>query len=63
MNLEITTDHLFEILNLSHWNLPFDWAQGGEFVEPFEIWFLVLGISMIFIKQKTFAISVDFLFN
>jgi hypothetical protein len=24
-------------------------AQGGELVEPFEIWFLVLGISMVFI--------------
>ena len=50
MNPEITTDHLFGILNLSHWDL-------------FEIWFLVLGISMTFIIQKTFAISFDFLLN
>jgi len=21
---------MFGILNLGHWNLPFDWAQGGE---------------------------------
>jgi hypothetical protein len=33
------------------WDLPFGFAQGGELVEPFEIWFLVLGISMIF-KHK-----------
>jgi hypothetical protein len=44
-------DHLFGILNLGDWDLPFDMAQGGEPVEPFEIWFLVLGISIIFIKQ------------
>jgi hypothetical protein len=24
--------------------LPFDWAQGGEPVEPFEIWCLRFGI-------------------
>jgi len=42
------------VLNLGHWNLPFDFAQGGEPVEPFGIWFLVLGIFMIFIKQVTF---------
>jgi hypothetical protein len=23
-------DHLFGILNLGHWNLPFGLAQGGE---------------------------------
>jgi len=34
---------------LGHWDLPFDLAQGGELVEPFEIWFLMLGIFMIFI--------------
>jgi hypothetical protein len=36
------------------WNLPFDMAQGGELVEPFEIWFLVLGIFMIFLKELVF---------
>jgi len=40
---------LFRILNLGHWDLPFDLAQGGELVEPFEIGFLMLGIFMIFI--------------
>ena len=47
---------MFGILNLVNWNLPFDWAQGGEsfgyaqdpepverLVEPFDICFLVLG--------------------
>jgi hypothetical protein len=29
---------------LGHWDLPFDLAQGGELVEPFDIWVLVLGI-------------------
>ena len=24
------------ISNLGHWNLPFDLAQGGELVEPFD---------------------------
>jgi hypothetical protein len=24
-------------LNFGHWDLPFDLAQGGELVEPFEI--------------------------
>jgi hypothetical protein len=31
------TDHPFGILNLSHCDLPFDLAQGGELVEPFAI--------------------------
>ena len=51
---------MFGILNLDNWDLPFDLAQGGEsfdcaqdrepaerLVEPFVIWFLVLGIYMI----------------
>jgi hypothetical protein len=37
-------------LNLDHWNLPFDPAQGGEPVEPFVIWFLELGILTVFIR-------------
>ena len=53
-------DHLFGILDLGHWNLPFDLAQGGELVEPFEIWFLVFGI---FIRQLTFVYSVNYLFK
>jgi hypothetical protein len=35
---------MFEILNFGHWNLPFDWAQGGELVEPFDIWCLLFVI-------------------
>jgi hypothetical protein len=29
--------HGFGHLNLEHWILPFDVAQGGELVEPFRI--------------------------
>jgi hypothetical protein len=29
--------HPFGHLNLDHWILPFDMAQGGELVEPFRI--------------------------
>lgn len=29
---------------IENWNLPFDWAQGGEPVEPFAIWCLALVI-------------------
>jgi hypothetical protein len=48
-------------LNLDHWNLPFDWAQGGELVEPFEIWFLMLGIFMILLKQVISEKPVNYL--
>ena len=37
---------LFGYLNFGHWDLPFDLAQGGELVEPFDIWNLIFGISM-----------------
>jgi hypothetical protein len=30
----------FGILNFGHCDLPFDLAQGGELVEPFDIWHL-----------------------
>ena len=36
----------FVILNFGHWNLPFDLAQGGEIVEPFDIWYLRFGIQI-----------------
>ncbi len=68
--------HFWGILNLGHWDLPFDRVQGGESfdfaqdrepverrVEPFEIGFLVLGIFMILIKQLTFLNSVNYLFK
>jgi hypothetical protein len=35
---------MFESLGFRIWDLPFDSAQGGEFVEPFVICDLVLGI-------------------
>jgi hypothetical protein len=34
----------FEILNFGHCDLPFDLAQGGELVEPFDICVLEFGI-------------------
>jgi hypothetical protein len=55
------TDHLFGILKLGHWDLPFGRAQGGEPVEPFEIWFLVLGISITFLKGLTLLNLVEIL--
>ena len=47
---QMPVDQVFGILNFGHWNLPFDLAQGGEPVEPFEIWFLVLEISMASVR-------------
>ena len=41
----------FEILNFDNWDLPFDFAQGGELVEPFEIWVLVLGDCVIYLDN------------
>ncbi len=37
----------FEILNFGHCDLPFDFAQGGEPVEPFDICDLLFGIYRI----------------
>ena len=39
--------NLFESLGFRIWILPFDWAQGGEPVEPFVICKWVLGILLI----------------
>jgi len=36
-----------DFLEIGIWILPFDWAQGGELVEPFVICELVLGIFSI----------------
>jgi len=45
----------------------FTGSAGGGLVigiwDLFEIWLLVLGIYMIFIKQVTFITSVDYLFK
>jgi hypothetical protein len=46
----MVTGLLFGILNLSHWDL-------------FEIWVLMLGISMIIIKQQIYVYSVSKLFK
>jgi hypothetical protein len=40
---------VFWISNFGHCDLPFDDAQGGEPVEPFDICDLVLGILFILI--------------
>ena len=37
--------YVFRILNFGHCDLPFDLAQGGELVEPFDICDLGFGIS------------------
>ncbi len=47
---QIIADQVFGILNLGHWDL-------------FEIWFLVLGIFMIFTRIVAFVNSVNYLFN
>ena len=44
---------ILSVLNFGHSYLPFDLAQGGELVEPFEICILVLGIFKIFIRRVT----------
>ena len=33
-----------QVSNFGHCDLPFDLAQGGEHVEPFDIWDLLFGI-------------------
>ena len=38
---------MFWSLNIEIWDLPFDFAQGGEPVEPFVIWCLGFGILML----------------
>jgi hypothetical protein len=38
-------------------------AQGGELVEPFEIWYLVLEIFMILIEQVSFVNSGNYYLN
>jgi hypothetical protein len=62
-------------LSFGHWYLPFDYAQGGEsfdyaqdrepverLVEPFGIWYLVLGISMILFNKIISATPTIYLF-
>jgi len=39
-NPVIWKEQVYWILIFGHWNLPFDWVQGGELVEPFDIWYL-----------------------
>ena len=33
----------FRSLIIVTWDLPFDATQGGELIEPFEIWCLIFG--------------------
>jgi hypothetical protein len=40
-------DHPFGILNFGLCDLPYDLAQGGELVEPFDICDLLFGIFLI----------------
>jgi hypothetical protein len=40
LKFQYSMTETFEILNLSHCDLPFDLAQGGELVEPFVICYL-----------------------
>jgi hypothetical protein len=39
---------MFWSLNIEIWDLPFDFAQGGEPVEPFVIWCLGFVILLLF---------------
>ena len=39
--------------NFGHCDLPFDFAQGGQLVEPFDIWDLLFGISIPPLLQKS----------
>jgi hypothetical protein len=61
---------------IGHLDLPFDFAWGGEsfdaaqdrepderLFKPFEIWILVLGIFMNFIRQVIFIKLVNYFFR
>ena len=61
---------LFGILNLGHWDLPFDFAQGGESfdfaqdrepverpVEPFGVWCLEFGNYKIYLLDELIYFS------
>ena len=45
---EIQVQAMFRSLNIDNCDLPFDWAQGGEPVEPFVIWCLGFVILLSF---------------
>ena len=47
-----TPSDMFRSLRFRIWNLPFDFAQGGEFVEPFGIWCLYFWDFAIYLKKK-----------
>ena len=67
LNLPFDSFDLEALDRLAQGGESFDFAQDREpverLVEPFEIWFLVLAIFMIFIKQVTFTNSVNYLFK
>ena len=73
MALDSTEDEIFGVLNLGHWDLPFDLAQGGEsfdfsqdrepverLVEPFEIWLLVFVILSMTQKDNELHATNNF---
>ena len=51
------------VMNFGHWYLPFDLAQGGEQVESFEFYILVLEFFMTLEKKITSVNRVSYLFK
>jgi hypothetical protein len=60
MSTPVASQSLFGSLEFGIWILPFDWAQGGELVEPFDICYLMLGISYIQRLNIYLVILFDF---
>ncbi len=55
MILKKEKPNLFGSLDIEIWDLPFDYAQGGEHVEPFVIWCLEFGIYKFDIPRSFFS--------
>ena len=53
------TQNRFGISNFGHCDLPFDLAQGGELVEPFDICDLLFGISGISKPHAPYALNLE----
>ena len=56
----MASQSLFGSLEFGIWILPFDLAQGGELVEPFDICYLMLGI--FYIQKLNFYLVIPFNF-
>ena len=56
----VASQGLFGSLEFGIWILPFDLAQGGELVEPFDICYLMLGIC--YIQKLNFYLVIPFNF-